>query len=120
MHCGCWRAASEHPEARLTGQAGPDLPAALAAAAAKQAGCAMSQAKPPKFDGAGRNAVATVRGQFAAERVVAQVLNGCAAPSALADAWAAVSLDAHAASGFARAVQKAMERLCRNGQGVGT
>lgn len=78
----------------------------------------MSQARPAKFDGAGRNAVAAVRGQFAAERLVAQVLDGRAVPSALADAWAAVSLDAHAAGGFARAVQKAIERLSRDGQGV--
>jgi hypothetical protein len=64
--------------------------------------------------------MSTIRGQFAAEHVIAQIKTGHAAPGALADAWAAAADEPGAAQGFARAVQKALERSASGGRGVRT
>lgn len=62
------------------------------------------------LEGASRRAVAVIRGEAAAQTVIARIKAGTAAPGALADAWAALRSDRHAMAGFGRAVEKALAR----------
>lgn len=64
----------------------------------------------------GRRTMATIRGQAAAENVMASIRAGHAAPDELGRAFAGVRDDPEACRGFSRALQKALERAGVSGR----
>jgi hypothetical protein len=69
----------------------------------------------PKTADHARQAMATVRGQAAAESLLARLRRGAAAPDAVACAAAGLQNDPAALRGFGRELQKALERAAGAG-----